>query len=143
MLFLGVFSAFPDKQRTRKEWKIDISLHNTSYNFLEPNFSLPISVHFQREWFWEFRKLYNIEKDRVQTCRQTQIKVLSFFLKKSVCFLMVFYNRDANFTERETYSSQAVQNVNLKVKWHLRKRARNSNFVNDKHLYSQSNGHNL
>ena len=34
-------------------------------------------------------------------------------------------------------------NVNWKIKWHLRKKTRSSNFLNDKQLYSQNNGHNL
>ena len=37
----------------------------------------------------------------------------------------------------------SCSNVNLKVKWHLRKKTRRSQFVNDKQLYSQSIGHNL
>ena len=37
----------------------------------------------------------------------------------------------------------SCSNVNLKVKWHLRKKTGRSQFVNDKQLYSQSNGHNL
>ena len=57
---------------------------------------------------------------------------------------MVFYNRDANFYRKGNifFASCSKRKFESQMTSE-KKRARNSNFVNDKHLYSQSNGHNL
>ena len=47
--------------------------------------------------------LIDIEKS-LNSSKNTNSSIILEIINKSVCFVIVFYNRDANLTERETYS---------------------------------------
>ena len=69
ILSLGVFSAFFEKQSTRKKLNILIN------------------------------QLIDIEKS-LNSSRNTNSSIIPEIINKSVCFVMVFYNRDANTMEQ-------------------------------------------